>query len=137
MIIFRIRGVILAFLLLVSPFLFGFQNSRIVTEQGYYLLSVKFEEKPVKAGINSMRLTVYDRKSKKPVYKKLKLEVVPWMPSYVHALEEVPVVKDNGKGEYLIEKINFGIPGDWEVYVKIKNGSGEDSAVFNVSVVEE
>jgi hypothetical protein len=121
------------FLLLIGPFLFGFQN-RTESEQGDYIVSAEFLTSPVKTGMNTMRLIIYDRKSKEPVDKKLKLEVIPWMPTNVHAVNEVPVVKVKGKGEYLIEKVSFDAAGDWEVYIKIKDGSEEDSAVFNVSV---
>jgi hypothetical protein len=122
-------------LILISFFLFGFSNSRVESEQGNYIISAEFLTRPVKRGMNTLRLILYERKSGKPVSKKLKLEVVPWMPTNVHAVNEVPVIKDEGKGEYLIEKINFDADGDWEIYIKIKNGSEEDSAVFDVSVI--
>ncbi len=132
--IYLLRRIIgLAFLLLISLFLFGFQN-RTESEQGDYIVSAEFLTSPVKTGMNTMRLIIYDRKSKEPIDKKLKLEVIPWMPTNVHAVNEVPVVKAKGKGEYLIEKVSFDAAGDWEVYIKIKDGSEEDSAVFNVSV---
>jgi len=121
--------------MLISLFLFGFQNSRTESEQGNYIVSAEFLTSPVKTGMNTMRLIIYDRKSEEPVDKKLKLQVIPWMPTIVHAITEVPVIKDKGKGVYLIENINFDAAGDWEVYIKIKNGSKEDSAVLDVSVI--
>ena len=57
------------------------------------------------------------------------------MPINVHAGNDVPTVEYKGKGEYLIEKLNFDAAGDWEVYIKLNNGGEEDTAVFNVSVI--
>jgi hypothetical protein len=129
----RIKTV--GFCVLVSLFLFGFQNSRVESEQGNYVISMEFLTSPVKTGMNTIRVIVYDRKSREPIHKKLRLEVIPWMPINVHAGNEVPIVEYKGKGEYVIEKVNFDAVGDWEVYIKLKNGSEEDTAVFNVSVI--
>ena len=134
---FSRRIITAAFFMLIGLFLFGFQSGRVESEQGNYIVSIEFPASPVKTGTNTMRLIVYERGTKEPVSKKLELEVIPWMPTNVHAVNEVPIVKEKGKGEYLIEKVNFGVAGDWEVYVKIKSGSREDSAVFDVNVIEQ
>ncbi|MEJ2697668.1 MAG: FixH family protein [Candidatus Sulfobium sp.] len=129
------RTITLVFLFLIGPFLFGFQNSRTESEQGNYIVSAEFLTSPIKTGRNTMRLIFYDRKSNEPVNKKLELEVIPWMPTNVHAITGVPVIKYKGEGVYSIENIRFDAAGDWEVYIKIKNGNREDSAVVDVSVV--
>lgn len=130
------RMLSLSLVLFASLFLFGFEKERIDTEQGYYLVSVEFMQTPVKVGRNSMKLTIYDKRSKGPVQKMLDIEVVPWMPKHEHSTTEIPVVKEQGNGEYLVEKLNFSMSGDWEVYIKIKRGRSEDTAVFNVNVVK-
>lgn len=121
-------------ILLVSLFLFAFEKRHIDTEQGYYVLDVQFITVPVKVGINSMKLTIYENKSERPVNKKLDIEVVPWMPKHEHGLTDAPVVREIEKGQYLIEGINFSMPGRWEVYVRMRDGRKEDTSVFDVSV---
>jgi hypothetical protein len=121
-------------ILLVSLFLFAFEKRHIDTEQGYYLLDVQFITQPVKVGRNTMKLTIYEKKSKKPVEKKLDIEVVPWMPKHEHGTTDAPAVREIEKGQYLIEGIDFSMPGRWEVYVRMTDGRKEDTGVFDVSV---
>lgn len=108
-------------------------GGQINTEQGYYSLSASFPG-PVKVGRNSMKLTVNDRKSEKPAGNKLDIEVVPWMTAHEHGSSEFPLVKKTGPGTYRVERLNFSMPGDWQVYIRIKDGSREDTAVFDVHV---
>lgn len=109
---------------------------KIGTEQGYYSLNAEFMTKPVKVGRNAMKLTIFDKESKEPE-ENLELEVVPWMPMHEHAGIGTPIVKERGNGQYQVDNINFTMLGDWEVYIKIKKGRSEDTAVFNVSVMSE
>lgn len=106
----------------------------MVTEQGYYTVNMDLISDPVKVGMNTMEIVIHDVKTGKPVKNKLKLEVVPWMPVHEHITRDVPVVSKMSEGKYLIENINFSMPGDWELYVKIIDGSKEDTVVFNVAV---
>jgi hypothetical protein len=122
-------------ILFICFFLFAFEKGQIGTEQGYYLLNVEIITKPVKVGRNAMKLTIYDKESKKPV-EKLDLEVVPWMPAHEHAGIGAPIIKEVGNGEYQVENLNFTMLGNWEVYIRIKKGRSEDTAVINVSVIK-
>lgn len=130
-----IRGIITVVLSFsIGFFLCGFSGGQIDTEQGYYSLTVESVTSPVKTGRNTMKMKIREGRSKTPVTKKLKIEVMPWMPAHEHGATEVPVIKENGNGDYLIERLNFSMPGKWEVYVKIRDGRSEDTAVFNVDV---
>lgn len=126
-----------SFLILLSSPLLGFTKGHNETEQQLYFVSIEFSTSTVKVGRNSMKLFIGDRKSRKPVKEKLEIEVVPWIPADEHGMDEIPVIKELGRGEYLVERLNFTMPGDWEIYVRINKGKkGEDTAVFNVSVVK-
>jgi hypothetical protein len=122
--------------LLLIFFLFGFTKKGIGTEQGHYLINVESEEKVLKVGNHNLKFTFLHKKSKKPVTKKLNLEVIPWMRSGQHDASELPKVKHIGDGQYLIERLNFSQKGDWEVYVRIDKDEKEDAAVFDVDIVE-
>ena len=123
-------------LILLALLMLAFSSKQIDTEQGYYIVTIDFLTNPVKVGNNNMKLIINDKKSKKPVEKKLQIEVVPWMPAHEHTTREIPVVNSKGRGNYLIENLNFSMPGDWEVYVKIIRGRKEDTAVLNVTVIK-
>jgi hypothetical protein len=135
--LFRRRMFYLVFLMIVSFFLSGFVLQQNTTEQGLYFISLELEESHMKVGKNSMKIFVGDRRSKAPVKDKLDIEVVPWMPSHEHGTSEMAVIRELGKGFYLIEGVNLTMTGDWEIYVRINQGRrGEDTAVFNVRAVK-
>jgi len=120
--------------LILTPILYAFDKKQVVTEQGFYLLTVEVVTKPIKVGKNTFKIMIADRKTGKPVGEKLALEVIPWMPKHEHGVTEIPLIKEIGKGVYNIEGVNFSMPGDWEVYIKIKNNEKEDTGVFDVKV---
>jgi hypothetical protein len=121
---------------LLSFFLFGFVLQQNKTEQGLYFVSLELAEAKMKVGKNTMKLFVGERRSKTPK-DKLDIEIVPWMPAHEHGSSELAVVRPLGNGLYSIEGLNLTMTGDWEIYVRINQGrKGEDTAVFNVSVVK-
>lgn len=121
-------------LVLLVYFLLAFSENQTVTEQGYYLVSIDFVTNPVKVGSNDMKLVIDDAKTGRPVVKKLKIEVVPWMPAHEHVTRDIPIVSRINTGRYLVKNLNFSMQGDWEVYIKIIEDGDEDTVVFNVAV---
>lgn len=121
--------------ILLSLFLYGFALQQNTTEQGLYSVSLEFSGKQVLVGKNSMKLFIGNGRTKAPVAEKLDIEVVPWMPAHEHGTTEPPVIRGLGKGYYSVERVNFSMPGLWEIYVRINKGKkGEDTAVFNINV---
>lgn len=128
-------GLPVVIMLLLSLFLFGFSMQQNTTEQGLYFVSIDFTGSEVKVGNNSMKMFIGDHKSKAPLKEKLEIEIISWMPSHEHGTSNLPIIKELGKGEYLVEQLSFSMPGLWEIYVRINKGQkGEDTAVFNVNV---
>jgi len=122
-------------LLVMSVFLMAFEETGINSEQGFFSVDVRCAANPVKIGKNNMTVTIHDVKSLKPVGRKLIIEAIPWMPATPeHGSSDIPVVTYLGKGQYRIEGINFTMPGEWDVYLKVRDGGKEDSVVFNVDV---
>ena len=121
--------------MLSGLFLSGFTVQQNTTEQGLYFVSLEFAGTQAKVGENSIKLFIGDRKSKAPVKEKLDIDIVPWMPAHEHGAGNVPVVRELGKGQYSVERVNLSMPGLWEIYVRINKGKkGEDTAVFNINV---
>ena len=123
-------------LLLFGLFLSGFSADYVGTEQGYYSVNAEFLSSPVRTGMNSMKLVIKDADSNRPVKKHLDIQVIPWMPAHEHPSMQVPAIKEIANGEYFIEGLDFSMPGDWEIYVRITDDGREDTAVFNVTVTE-
>jgi hypothetical protein len=121
-------------ILAMSIFLTAFEKKGINTEQGFYSVDVQCAANPVMTGKNNITVTINDVKSMKPLEKKLIIEAIPWMPTHEHGSSDIPVITYLGKGQYRIDEINFTMPGDWDVYLKIRDGGKEDTAVFNVNV---
>jgi hypothetical protein len=116
-----------------SFFLSGFKKMQATTENGLFDISVEFSD-PLKVGRNTMELTVGKNGTGTAREEKLSVEVAPWMPTHQHGSSEAPLIKEIGKGRFLIEKLNFTMPGKWEVYIRINDGKNEDTAVVSVDV---
>lgn len=129
------RMLAIGIVLFLDLFLSGFVLQQDATEQGLYFVSLEFTKAPVKVGKNSMKLFIGERKSKAPLKSRPDIEIVPWMPAHEHGISEPPLIKELGKGEYSVERVNFSMPGHWEIYVRINKGKkNEDTAVFNINV---
>src|SRR5512135_1946356 len=112
-------------IMVMSVFLMAFEKKGINSEQGFYSIDVQFAANPVMVGKNNMTVTINDVKSMKPFEKKLIVEVIPWMPADEHGSSDIASVTYLGKGKYRIEGINFTMPGDWDVYLKLREGDKE------------
>ncbi|MEJ2697667.1 MAG: FixH family protein [Candidatus Sulfobium sp.] len=130
----RFRYIVCVGTILVSGFfLTGFKKIQATTENGVFDISVEVPDS-VKVGRNAMELSVVDKKTGAAGGGKLKIEAAPWMPVHQHGSSEAPVIKEKGKDRYLIERLNFTMPGEWEVYIRINDGNKEDTAVITVDV---
>ncbi len=123
-------------ILILTSILYAFDKKQVVTEQGFYLLTVEAVTKPIRVGKNTFKIMTADSKTGKPVGEKLAIEVIPWMPKHEHGVTEMPIIKEIAKGVYIMEGVNFSMPGDWEVYIRIKKNGKEDTGVFDVKVVK-
>ncbi|MCL5024693.1 MAG: FixH family protein [Nitrospirae bacterium] len=120
--------------LVLTLFLLAFEKKGIDTEQGFYSVDVQFAASTVKVGKNTLKVGINDRGSRKPLEKKLTMEAIPWMPAHEHGTSDIAQVRYLGNGQYLVEGLSFTMPGDWEVYLRIRDGGKEDTAVFHVPV---
>ncbi len=106
----------------------------IATEQGHYELEVEFAKNPVTVGMNDLMLKIHEQGSRKPGRESLKIEIVPWMPMHEHVTMEMPEITPMGEGNFQVKGLNFSMPGDWEVHIRMDSGGKEDSAVVDVKV---
>lgn len=57
--------------------------------------------------------------------------VLPEMPAHGHASPKQPGVTDEGGGIYVLEPVNFNMPGVWEITIDATPATGDaDSAMF-------
>jgi len=130
----RFKNAVCVGIILVSGFfLTGFRKIQATTENGVFDISVEVPDH-LKVGRNTVELSVVKKETGTTGEEKLKIEAAPWMPVHQHGSSEAPVITQKGKGRYLIEKLNFTMPGEWEVYIRINDGNKEDTAVITVDV---
>lgn len=69
--------------------------------------------------------------------KGISVEVYPDMPEHLHGMSTQPLAREGDKpGEYIIEGMNFHMPGWWVVTLDISKGGMRDLVRFNVIVGE-
>ena len=112
----------------------GMCKYRVTTEQGHYMLDAEFETNPITVGLHSLVLQLRAQRSDEPAADLLKIEIVSWMPVHGHGAMHVPVVTAEGNGIFHVEGLQFTMPGDWEVHIRMEADGIEDSAVFDVRV---
>lgn len=65
----------------------------------------------------------------------LTLDVLPWMPAHGHGAPGHPTVTAGGSGVYLVESLQFTMPGTWELRVTMRGDGGfEDHATAKLDV---
>jgi hypothetical protein len=128
------KNIVYAGIILMSGFfLSGFREITITTDKGLFDIAVEVPDH-LKVGRNTMELTVSSKRKGTNGKEKLKIEVAPWMPAHQHGSDEAPVIEERGKGRYLIEKLKFTMPGEWDVYIQVNDGEKEDTAIITVDV---
>jgi hypothetical protein len=58
------------------------------------------------------------------------VSVDPYMPDHSHHAPFKPTVKANGEGTYSATRVDFNMPGFWQVTISVKTATGTQRAVF-------
>jgi hypothetical protein len=83
---------------------------------------------PPKLGDNAWTVSVRDA-SGGPMLA-ADVSVDPWMPEHGHGSNKEAIAVELGDGKYRIEPISLGMPGVWEIGVRINSGSKPESVTF-------
>jgi hypothetical protein len=100
-----------------------------MTEKGMFSVEMVSKEKELKVGVNTLDIIVHDKNDKDVVG--AEITVVPWMPEMGHGVFEKPVVRERGGGLYSVENIILIMGGRWELRMKIRKGTVEDTVTFD------
>ena len=103
----------------------------VVTDQGLSIEVRTAPEQPPTRGVIDVELVVNDADGK-PV-DGLDLAVQPWMPQMGHGASTKPSIEAMGGGHYVVSKVAFFMPGQWELRTSIA-GSTNDSATVNFQI---
>lgn len=57
-----------------------------------------------------------------------------WMPAHGHGTPEDPVVTETVDGDYEVSKLNYIMPGGWELTVDVDGSAGPDQFVIAFDV---
>ncbi|MEW6109698.1 MAG: FixH family protein [Nitrospirota bacterium] len=105
------------------------------TDRGYYTAELVMKPDPPLVGKNSAHLIIHDYEADDITG--LNITVIPFMPEKGIQSNEKPVVKDAGRGLYIIENIYFRIPGMWELRLKISGPYMVDTVVLPLPEIIE
>lgn len=104
------------------------EQQQIVNSDGYKLVSaslgltvdLNFDKAPNDSEENFFTLQFHQAGSLVPVAVDQTIAVVLWMPSMGHGSSPVKIQK-TADGIYLVSKVYFIMPGDWEIRLQIKD----------------
>jgi protein SCO1 len=102
------------------------------TEKGSYALDLALAGSTLKAGSNSLDITVRDKSGR--AVEGARLSVTPWLQEKNHGVWEKPVVTERGGGSYHVENVAIALAGRWNLRVSVKKDALEDRAVFSFTV---
>ena len=102
------------------------------SEKGLFYASFTPDPDPPTTGENALEISLADP-NRQPVAQ-ASIEIEPWMPGHGHGTPIVPVVTDLGAGKYHAQKIDFMMPGFWELTVGVRSGDLRDTFVVAYDV---
>ena len=103
-----------------------------MTEQGVFQISIQSEVKPIP--INQIQSwTLHLQNAAGESVNNAEIIVVGGMPLHNHGMPTVPqVTQALGNGKYLVEGIQFQMPGHWLVTLTISANDKTDSIMYNL-----
>ncbi len=108
-------------------------SSFSATEHGYYTTELVMKPKHPRVGVNKAHLIIHDYDgSDKPG---LRIYIEPYLPSKDITSPEKPIVKDAGRGLYIIDNIVFPEPGDWVLKIRIYGEELSDRVTLKIPAV--
>jgi hypothetical protein len=93
---------------------------------------IRTSPQPPARGVSRAELRVTKLAGGAPV-DGLTVAAVPWMPAMGHSASVQPTVSAEGSGKYLVDDVDFFMPGRWELRVSAR-GAVEDDATFTFDV---
>jgi hypothetical protein len=103
------------------------------TQTGYYTAELVMKPKQPKVGINKAHLIIHDYEATD--IPGLTVKAVPVHKEKGTISDTTPIIKDAGRGLYIIENISLSEPGMWEMRLDIKGEFKNDSVVLPIPEV--
>ncbi len=98
------------------------------TDHGYYTTELVMRPKQPVVGKNKADLIIHDYEATDTPG--LNITAIPYLTNKGITSKEKPIVKDAGRGLYLIENIYFHTHGKWELRLKIRGPEMDDTVVL-------
>jgi hypothetical protein len=104
------------------------------TERGYYTTELVIKPKPPVVGKNKANLIIHDYEANDTPG--LTIKIVPKMTNSDVASKEKPLIKDAGRGLYLIENIDIHSSGMWELQMTISGPRMSDKVTLELPEIK-
>lgn len=98
------------------------------TETGYYTTELVMKPKQPVVGENGAHLIIHNYEAVD--IPGLRITATPFLPAKGIKSERTPVVKDSGRGLYIIENIFLSEPGVWELRLNIYGDEMSDKVIL-------
>lgn len=99
-----------------------------VTDNGKYSVEILLPDQKVEMGVNKVDLIIHDMKDQDVAG--AQITVTPWMPSMEHGVMEKPLINEKGGGLYSVANVVFSMTGNWELRLRITEGSTTDTVAI-------
>lgn len=105
------------------------------TQTGYYTAELVMKSDPPVVGKNQANLIIHNYRAHD--IPGLTITVTPVLPGSSVTSPSTPSVKDVGRGLYVIDDIEFPVPGDWKLAIKIEGPDMNDVVTLDIPTVVE
>jgi hypothetical protein len=106
----------------------------MMSEQGLFLVTASPQQGPVP--LNTMHSwVVHVETANGQIVDNAEISVAGGMPAHMHGMPTAPAVtRSMGNGDYLVEGMQFQMPGHWEVNLDIDASGQQDKVTFNFNL---
>jgi len=99
-----------------------------ITDNSKYGVEILLPDQKVEMGVNKIDLIIHDMKDRDVTG--ARITVTPWMPSMEHGVSEKPLINERADGLYSVANVVFSMTGNWELRVRITEGSSTDTVTI-------
>jgi hypothetical protein len=106
------------------------------TDKGSCTTELIIRPNPPVVGRNSADLIIHDIRGEEAVdIEGLDVTATPYMPGTARPSPDKVAVKDAGRGLYILENLNYDMPGKWELKLELSGPGLTDSVVLELPEV--
>ncbi len=104
----------------------------VESESGAYVARFVPDPSPPTTGSNALAVSI--ERATGGAVENATLVVSPWMPAMGHGTPITPVVTNTSGGNYRVTRLDYTMPGRWEVRIELADGTAKDHLALELDV---